>query len=103
MSLLTGTARPCGRQPSIWEHRPVLRRTADPRPLKHMRYAERSMTIGIGVLGCSSPGLIGGERPDSIVMIADTMGSTELDSTDELRKIHSVSEAKFCAVCAGNM
>lgn len=36
-------------------------------------------------------------------MIADTMGSTEYDSTDELRKAYCCPEANFYAVCAGNM
>jgi hypothetical protein len=42
------------------------------------------MTIGIGVLCCSKDDLRTGERPDTIVMMADTMGSTAEDSTDEL-------------------
>jgi hypothetical protein len=61
------------------------------------------MTIGIGVLCCSSPDLPPGQRPDSIVMISDTMGSHDTDSTDELRKMYLVPEARVCAVCAGNV
>jgi hypothetical protein len=61
------------------------------------------MTIGIGVLCCSSPNLPPGQRPDSIVMISDTMGSHDRDSTNELRKMYLVPEARVCAVCAGNV
>lgn len=61
------------------------------------------MTIGIGVLCCSRSDLNEGERPDSLIMIADTMGSSEYDSTNELRKLYAQTEAGLYAVCAGNM
>jgi hypothetical protein len=61
------------------------------------------MTIGIGVLCCSSLDLKPGGRPDSIIMISDTMGSSETDSTDELRKMHFEPESKIYAASAGNM
>jgi hypothetical protein len=44
-----------------------------------------SVTIGIGVLGCSKEPLETGKRPDTIIMVADTMGSTPEDSTDGKR------------------
>jgi hypothetical protein len=44
------------------------------------------MTIGIGVL-CSTAAAHHEPRPDALVMIADTMGSTEYDSTGELHKM----------------
>jgi hypothetical protein len=58
------------------------------------------VTIGIGVL-CSSnprPHLI---RPDGIILMADTMGSTETDSTPELHKLYV--EDDVYAVCAGKV
>ena len=58
------------------------------------------MTIGIGVLASTvpRPSLA---RPDAIVMMADTMGSSESDSTSELHKL--ISEEGICASCAGNV
>jgi hypothetical protein len=61
------------------------------------------VTIGLGVLCCSRPDLQSGERPDSIVMIADTLGSNEYDSTSELRKMFFEPRHDIYAVCAGNM
>jgi hypothetical protein len=61
------------------------------------------MTVGIGVLCCSNAELKSGERPDTIVMISDTLGSTECDSTAELRKLYSVPDVQLYAVCAGKM
>ncbi len=58
------------------------------------------MTIGIGVL-CSTkprPSLI---RPDTIILVADTMGSTETDSTPELHKLYV--EDGLYVVCAGRV
>lgn len=60
------------------------------------------MTIGIGVL-CSTrprPYVI---RPDALVMISDTMGSTETDSTDALHKMYFVPEEKLYAVCTDRL
>lgn len=59
-----------------------------------------AVTIGIGVL-CSSnprPHLI---RPDGIILMADTMGSTDTDSTSELHKLY-VDDGVY-AVCAGKV
>lgn len=58
------------------------------------------MTIGIGVL-CSSQPKPHLPRPDSIVLIADTMGSTETDSTDELYKMWINDELRVYAVGSG--
>ena len=60
------------------------------------------MTIGIGVLASSKP-KPAWPRPDSIVLIADTMGSTETDSTDALHKMWLDDDAKLYAVAAGTM
>lgn len=83
----------------------VDRRPPVHRPLNHQRYPGRGepMTIGVGVLCCSSEHLVAGERPDTIAMMADTMGSTEEDSTNELRKLHVIPEEKVYSVCAGNV
>lgn len=60
------------------------------------------MTIGIGVL-CSSKPKPHVPRPDSIVMISDTMGSTDTDSTDDLHKMFIDEETRLYAVCANRM
>lgn len=60
------------------------------------------MTIGIGVL-CSTKPRPHVPRPDAIVMIADTMGSTETDSTDDLHKMYVGDDVHLYAVCAGRM
>lgn len=58
------------------------------------------MTIGIGVL-CSTHPKPHQPRPDALVLIADTMGSTELDSTDELHKMWINDDLRLYAVGAG--
>lgn len=63
---------------------------------------ERPMTIGIGVL-CSSKPRPHRPRPDTIIMMADTMGSTETDSTEELHKLYAEDGKHFFAVCAGHV
>ncbi|MGB6477236.1 MAG: hypothetical protein WBF04_24545 [Candidatus Sulfotelmatobacter sp.] len=60
------------------------------------------MTIGIGVL-CSSKPKPHVPRPDSIVMISDTMGSTDTDSTDDLHKMFIEEDVRLYAVCANRM
>lgn len=60
----------------------------------------RIVTIGVGVL-CSTiakpdPGL----RPDAIVMLSDTMGSTDTDSIDNLHKMLIDENRNLYAVCA---
>lgn len=60
------------------------------------------MTIGIGVL-CSTKPKPYKPRPDALVMIADTMGSSEIDSTGELHKMFVLREDRIYAVCAGQM
>jgi hypothetical protein len=60
------------------------------------------MTIGIGVL-CSSKPKPHLPRPDTIIMMADTMGSTETDSTEDLHKLYAEYGKHFVAVCAGNV
>jgi hypothetical protein len=61
------------------------------------------VTIGLGVLCSSGPDLAEGTRPDTIIMASDTLGSTDHDSTAELRKTFIVPEAKLYAVCAGKV
>src|ERR1700691_663916 len=61
-----------------------------------------AVTIGIGVL-CSSKPRPHEPRPDGIIMVADTMGSTETDSTDALHKMYFDPDARMYASCAGNM
>ena len=60
------------------------------------------MTIGIGVL-CSTQPKPHSPRPDAIVMIADTMGSTDTDSTDDLHKMWIDDDLKLYIVGAGNL
>ena len=60
------------------------------------------MTIGIGVL-CSTEPRPHVPRPDALVMIADTMGSTETDSTGELHKMYFFPEEQVFAVCADRL
>jgi hypothetical protein len=57
------------------------------------------MTIGIGVL-CSTQPKPHVPRPDALVMIADTMGSTDTDSTGELHKMLFDPGGRLYAVCA---
>jgi hypothetical protein len=60
------------------------------------------MTIGIGVL-CSTKPRPYTPRPDAAIIIADTMGSTETDSMDELHKCYFDDEAKLYFTCAGRV
>src|ERR1035441_6147287 len=60
------------------------------------------MTIGIGVL-CSTQPKPYDLMPDALVMISDTMGSTETDSTGELHKMLFDPESRMFAVCAGRV
>jgi len=60
------------------------------------------MTIGIGVL-CSSKPKPHIPRPDSFVLMADTMGSTTTDSTSELHKMWINRELNLYAVGAGSL
>lgn len=57
------------------------------------------VTIGIGVL-CSTQPKPCSPRPDALLMISDTMGSTETDSTDDLHKMYIDQEHGIYAVCA---
>ena len=63
------------------------------------------MTVGIGVL-CSTykefDDLVGKPRPDAIILIADTMGSTETDSTREMHKIFMDKDLGVFATMAGS-
>jgi len=65
-----------------------------------MRPLERqaAMTIGIGVL-CSTQPQPHRPRPDAFVLISDTMGSTETDSTQDLNKLYIQEEVRLFAVC----
>lgn len=65
-------------------------------------YDSRIMTIGIGVL-CSSHPRPHTPRPDSFVMVADTMGSTDTDSVDELHKMFVYEQPAVGITCAGNV
>jgi hypothetical protein len=60
------------------------------------------MTIGIGVL-CSTKPKPHAPRPDAIVMVSDTMGSTDTDSTDDLHKMFIDEERMLFAVGADRM
>jgi hypothetical protein len=60
------------------------------------------MTIGIGVL-CSSKPKPHTPRPDALVLMADTMGSTETDSTSELYKMWIDDDLRIYAVGAGTL
>jgi hypothetical protein len=63
---------------------------------------EPPMTIGIGVL-CSSKPRPHPIRPDSLILIADTMGSTDYDSTSELHKICVEKDENLFMACAGDI
>jgi hypothetical protein len=69
---------------------------------KQRRSKQDCMTIGIGVL-CSTKPKPHTPRPDSFVLIADTMGSTETDSTDALHKMWLDDDLQLYAVGAGTM
>jgi hypothetical protein len=60
------------------------------------------MTIGIGVL-CSTQPKPYSPRPDAIVMVADTMGSTDTDSTNDLHKMLLDTSLGVYATCAGHI
>ena len=60
------------------------------------------MTIGIGVLYSSKP-RPHTPRPDGVILIADTMGSTETDSMDELHKCYFDDDSKVHITCAGSV
>jgi hypothetical protein len=74
------------------------------KPLRLPRFAlpESPMTIGIGVL-CSSKPRPHPIRPDSLILMADTMGSTDFDSTSELHKICVEKDENLFLACAGDM
>ena len=59
------------------------------------------MTIGIGRLLASSRPKPHVPRPDSFILVADTMGSTETDSTDDLHKMWLDDDLAIYAVGAG--
>ena len=60
------------------------------------------MSIGIGVLCCTQPNPPN-LAPDAMVMISDTMGSTDTDSLGELHKMLFDPEHKLFSVCAGRV
>jgi len=64
------------------------------------------MTIGIGVL-CSTydsfDDIVGRPRPDALVIVADTMGSTPTDSTREMHKIYVDERLAIFASGAGHL
>jgi hypothetical protein len=66
-----------------------------------MRSQENALTIGIGVL-CSSAAP-GAPSPDTLVLVADTMGSTDYDSTHQLHKLVFDQENKIYAAVAGRL
>ena len=71
-----------------------------PRPKLERLPEGALMTIGIGVL-CSTRPKPSQPRPDCIILVSDTMGSTDFDSTDELLKNFRNDDSKFYVVCAG--
>jgi len=60
------------------------------------------MTIGIGVL-CSSNPRPNPIRPDGLILLADTMGSTDYDSTAELHKLCPEPDQNLFFACAGDI
>jgi hypothetical protein len=60
------------------------------------------MTIGIGVL-CSEKRKPAQPRPDHLILVADTMGSTDTDSTADLHKMFVNDELRVYATCAGTV
>ena len=60
------------------------------------------MTIGIGVL-CSTLPKPHKPRPDALIMIANTMGSWDTDSTDDLHKMWINDDLQLYAVGAGTL
>ena len=60
------------------------------------------MTIGIGVL-CSSKPRPHPIRPDGLILMADTMGSTDTDSTSELHKLAIEKDENLFMACAGDI
>ncbi len=60
------------------------------------------MTIGIGVL-CSTQPKPYQPRPDTVILISDTMGSTDTDSHDDLRKMFLTPELGLYSVGADVM
>jgi hypothetical protein len=70
--------------------------------LQKLTLPEPPMTIGIGVL-CSSKPRPHPIRPDSLILMADTMGSTDSDSTSELHKICIEKDENLFLACAGDM
>jgi hypothetical protein len=60
------------------------------------------MTIGIGVL-CSSKPKPHPIRPDGLILVTDTMGSTETDSTSELHKLGIEEDERLFMACAGDI
>jgi hypothetical protein len=60
------------------------------------------MTIGIGVLASTHP-KPHFPRPDALILVADTMGSTATDSMDELHKLYFNDAAKMHVTCAGRV
>ncbi len=78
-----------------------------PRPIFEKRnlwpWRDR-MTIGIGVLATSAAGRAARIMPDTIVLMADTMGSYEdVDSHARLHKAFMFPEAGMFAVAAGRV
>src|SRR5579859_1084146 len=72
------------------------------RALEKLRPPEIPMTIGIGVL-CSTKPKPHAPRPDALVIVADTMGSTETDSIEELHKLYFDDAARVHITCAGHV
>lgn len=72
------------------------------KPLPKLFQGRFPVTIGIGVL-CSSLPKPHRPRPDALVMVADTMGSFDTDSTDELHKMWINDDLRIYAVGAGTL
>ena len=60
------------------------------------------MTLGIGVLCCSMPPPHV-PRPDAIVLLGDTIGSTETESVEDLHEMYIDPHSKLFGVCVGHM
>lgn len=73
------------------------------RPERKIRPEDRSriVTIGVGLLCCANPD--NKVKPDALLLLSDTQGSTEYDSTDQLHKLLVDEELMIFAACADRL
>ena len=60
------------------------------------------MTLGIGVL-CSSTPQLHAPRPDAIVLLGDTIGSTDTESIEGLHETYIDPNEKLFGICIGRV